>query len=217
LANDVEVWGIVLAAGGGSRFGERKQFQRLGSLRLVDHSVLATASVSVGVVLVLPEGAVWDGPPVTRLATGGVTRIASARAGLAAVPTSARIILIHDAAHPLATRDLFESLIDAMRDPAVDAAIPVLPTTDTIVHSRGGRVVGTVRREGLVSVQTPHAFKADVLRAAHKHGGHASDDSVLVYKSGASIKVIQGDPRNIHIATRSDLSIAEKLLRGAGD
>ena len=133
------------------------------------------------------------------------------------MPPSARIIVIHDAAHPLATRDLFKSLIDAMLDPAVDAAIPVLPATDTIVHSRGGRVIDTVRREGLVSVQTPHAFKADVLRAAHKHGGHASDDSVLVHKSGASIKVIEGDPRNIHIATRSDLSIAEKLLRAAED
>jgi 2-C-methyl-D-erythritol 4-phosphate cytidylyltransferase len=207
-----EVWGVVLAAGTGSRFGGRKQFLMLGDRRLVDHAVSTTVSVSSGVVLVLPRGVEWEGPPVTTLAIGDATRIGSARSGLRKVPSSAGIILIHDAAHPLASKTLFASLIDAMREPGVDAAIPVIPATDTIMRARHGRVVDAIPRDGLVSVQTPQAFKAEVLRAAHRHGGQASDDSVLVQEYGATIKVVEGDPRNIHVTTATELRLAERLL-----
>ncbi len=211
LSTRANVWGIVLAAGAGSRFGEKKQFLKLGDLRLVDRSVRTTDLVCAGLVLVVPEGFQWDGNPVESVVTGGETRTGSARRGLEAVPPSAEFIVVHDAAHPLAPRRLFEELIAAVQEPGVDAALPILPTTDTVMRVRLGHVVETVPREGLVTVQTPQAFRANALRAAHEHGGEASDDSVLVQRLGARIKTIPGDPRNIHIATEDDLAIANRL------
>ncbi|MGH2729720.1 MAG: IspD/TarI family cytidylyltransferase [Actinomycetota bacterium] len=204
---------MVLAAGAGERFGQRKQFLKLGGVRLVDHSVETMSRVCAGLVLVLPSGSLWDGRSVDDVVEGGATRIDSASQGLAAVPPDVQLILVHDAAHPLAPTSLMESLIEAVRQEGVDAALPVLPTRDTVMRVEGDRVVETIPRRGLVTVQTPQAFRANVLRRAHERGGDASDDSVLVQRMGANIKLVAGDPRNIHIATKEDLAMAERLCR----
>ena len=184
----------------------------MGGSRLVDISVRVTASVCQEVVLVLPSGYSWQGEPVTRVVVGGETRIDSARRGLDAVPTSAQVVLVHDAAHPLASKRLLDSLIRAVEQPSVDAALPALPTKDTVMRTRDDEVVETVPRKGLVWVQMPYAFKANVLRAAHSHGGQAADESVLVQRLGARIKTIPGEASNIHVATREDLAIVARLL-----
>ena len=88
------------------------------------------------------------------------------RAGLAAVPADAEIVVVHDAARPLAGADLFERTVAAVRGGA-DAAIPGVPVTDTVKQVEDGRVVATVDRSRLVAVQTPQAFRAAVLRRAH--------------------------------------------------
>jgi 2-C-methyl-D-erythritol 4-phosphate cytidylyltransferase len=207
------VWGIVLAAGTGERFGERKQFLRVAGTRPVDLAVRATTCACDATVLVLPRGTSWEGEPVAEVVEGGNTRIESARRGLAAVPSSAEIVVIHDAAHPLASRRLFETVIAAVRGADIDAAFPVAPINDTVMRLRGNVVVETIPREGLVTVQTPQAFKAKVLRAAHERGGAASDDSVLVQRLGASINTVPGESTNIHIATEGDLAIVARLLQ----
>lgn len=207
------IWGIVLAAGAGSRLGARKQFLRIGESRLVDLSVRATASVCEGLVLVLPKSSSWNGEPVTAVVDGGKTRLESARRGLEAVPSSTRIVVIHDAAHPLASERLFESLIEAVEVRGVDAALPVFPTSDTIMRTRRDQITETIPRDGLVTVQVPQAFKADVLRAAHERGGEASDDGVLVQQFGARIRTVPGEACNIHITTMDDLTMAAQLLR----
>jgi 2-C-methyl-D-erythritol 4-phosphate cytidylyltransferase len=207
----VESWGIVLAAGTGERFGDLKQFRRLGDTRLVDHSIRTAAAACDAVVLVLPLGVEWDGDPVAAVVPGGPTRITSARAGLAAVPSSAGIVVVHDAAHPLASVTLFERVIDAVRQGA-DAAVPAVPTRDTIMRFSEGRVMETVDREGLVIVQTPQAFRPDLLRLAHASSMEGQDDSVLVARCGSEISVVPGDPRNIHVTTREELELAARLL-----
>src|SRR5262245_48464005 len=103
------VWAIVVAGGRGERFGEAKQFLPLGDGRLVDHAVTAAATACAAVVVVLPAGTAWDGPPVAGTVTGGATRAASVRAGLAAVPADAEIVVVHDAARPLAPPALFRA------------------------------------------------------------------------------------------------------------
>lgn len=208
------IWGIVLAAGTGLRFGGRKQFLHIGESRLVDLSVRTTASACEGLVLVLPKGCAWEGEPVTAVVEGGDTRLDSARRGLAAVPSSAKIVVIHDAAHPLASERLIMSLIKAVQESGIDAALPVIPTKDTVMRMQQMEVVETIAREGLVAVQTPQAFKADVLRAAHRRGGEASDDGMLVQQLGGRIRTVAGEPSNIHVATSDDLAIAARLLQG---
>lgn len=202
---------IVVAAGGGQRFGAPKQFLLLGTTRLVDRAVAAAAQVCDEVVLVLPAGHPWDGPPVTATVSGGATRGASVRAGLAAVPASADVIVVHDAARPLATPQLFRAVIGAVRDGA-DAAVPAVAVTDTVKRVDAGRVIETVPRENLVAVQTPQAFRADTLRAAHAGNGDATDDAALVEAAGGSVVIVVGDARNLKVTTATDLTVAAALL-----
>jgi 2-C-methyl-D-erythritol 4-phosphate cytidylyltransferase len=150
---------------------------------------------------------------VSEVVEGCESRIESSRRGLEAVPSTAEIVVIHDAAHPLASQSIFESVIAAVRKAEIDAAFPVLSTKDTVMRVRQDRVTETVLREGLVTVQTPHAYKAKVLRAAHERGGSASDDGVLVQRLGARIKPVPGESINIHIATKQDLAIVARLLQ----
>lgn len=207
-----QVWAIVLAAGTGMRFGGVKQFTSLDGRRLVDVVVDTAVSVCDEVVVVLPAGVEWDGCPVAAVAEGGPTREASVRCGLAAVPPTVGLIVIHDAAHPLASPQLFEAVIAAVRTGAgIDGAVPGLPLAETLKRVDGGRSVANVPRGDLVMVQTPHAFRAEVLRTAHRRGGDATDDSVLVEAAGGTVVVVPGDPGNIHVTTPDELEMARRL------
>jgi 2-C-methyl-D-erythritol 4-phosphate cytidylyltransferase len=205
------VWAIVVAAGSGDRFGGPKQFAHLAGERVVDRSVVAARASCDGVVLVLADPEGWDGPAVDALVVGGATRADSVRAGLAAVPTDAAIVVVHDAARPLATAALFDAVIDAVRDGA-DGAVPGLAVTDTLKRVDDVRVTSTVDRVGLVAVQTPQAFRADILRDAHTSGADATDDASLVEELGGSVVVVPGDPRNLKVTGPADLMIAAALL-----
>jgi len=227
-----EVWAIVVAGGSGSRFGGvvLKQFLDLGGRPLIDWAVAAAAGTCDGVVVVLPAdhlaaaplpagGPVGSGegrPPGRCTAVaGGPSRAASVRAGLAAVPDGAEIVVVHDAARPLAGPGLFEQVVAAVRAGA-DAAVPGVPVPDTIkrVDTRDGRaiVVETLDRPALRAVQTPQAFRAGVLRRAHAGGGEATDDAALVEALGATVVVVEGDPANLKVTTADDLVRAEVLL-----
>jgi 2-C-methyl-D-erythritol 4-phosphate cytidylyltransferase len=215
------VWSIVVAAGGGSRFGGRKQFAELAGRSLVEWSVEACCAVSDGVVLVLPEGAPEHRFGAQVAVAGGPTRSASVRNGLAAVPADADIVIVHDAARPLASRSLFVAVLAALEDPAVAGALCACPVTDTVKEIDSvvagadgvlGDVVGTLDRARLVAVQTPQAFRAAVLREAHATGDDATDDAALVEGLGATVRVVAGDVRNLKVTTPADLAYAEHLL-----
>ncbi|MCZ7528138.1 MAG: 2-C-methyl-D-erythritol 4-phosphate cytidylyltransferase [Acidimicrobiia bacterium] len=208
----METWAIVAAGGLGTRFGRPKQFLPLAGRRLVDRAVEVAGAACDGVVLVLPAGAVWDGPGVTAVVEGGPTRSASVRAGLAAVPDRVAVVVVHDAARPLASPDLFSAVIEAVRAGA-DAAVPGLPVPDTLKRVVGDRVVETVGRDDLVAVQTPQAFRAAALRSAHATGADATDDAALVEAAGGSVVVVPGDPRNLKVTGPRDLLVAEALDR----
>src|SRR5207253_1205874 len=100
---------------------------------------------------------------------GGATRSESVRNGLAAVPDDVEVIVVHDAARPLASAALFDAVIDAVRGGA-DGAVPGISVVDTVKRVKDGRVVETLDRTTLVAVQTPQAFRAAALRAAHAGG-----------------------------------------------
>jgi 2-C-methyl-D-erythritol 4-phosphate cytidylyltransferase len=211
----VTVWVVVVAAGGGSRFGGRKQFEDMGGRSMVDWSVGAARTVADGVVLVVPPDVAVAPWPDTHgadvLVAGGATRTASVRAGVDAVPAEADVIVVHDGARPLASDVLFRSVVDAVATGA-DAAIPGLVLSDTVKRVDDDNVVvSTVDRHGLVMVQTPQAFRADLLRSAHGAGGDATDDAGLVEAQGATVRVVPGDPRNLKVTTPADLALARAL------
>jgi 2-C-methyl-D-erythritol 4-phosphate cytidylyltransferase len=205
-----------VAAGVGARFGGPKQFAPLGTGRVVDWAVVATAGACDGVVLVLPPDVAWDGVPVAAVVPGGASRAESVRAGLAAVPAQALIIVVHDAARPLAPPGLFQAVVAAVAAGA-DGALPGIPVTDTLKQTEGDRVLDTVSRAGLVAAQTPQAFRADVLRRAHAGvaNSDATDDAAMVEAVGGSVVVVPGAQANMKVTTGSDLAMAAALLEWA--
>ncbi len=208
------VWAVVVAAGSGARFGRPKQFDLLAGSPVVERSVSACRSVAAGVVLVLPPDRLDEAHGADVVVAGGTTRSASVRLGLAAVPDEAAIVVVHDAARPLAGPELFRSVVEAVTAGA-DAAVCALPVSDTLKRvGAGTRVVETVARQGLVAVQTPQGFAASVLRRAHLDGDEATDDAGLVEALGATVVVVPGDPRNVKLTTPADLDYAEHLLGG---
>jgi 2-C-methyl-D-erythritol 4-phosphate cytidylyltransferase len=205
------VWAVIVAAGWGQRFGGPKQFAELGGARLVDHAIATASAACDAVVLVVPDATDWQGAEVAALVTGGASRAESVRAGLDAVPLGAEVIVVHDAARPLATRELFNAVISAVRGGA-DGAVPGLAVADTLKRVDDVRVTATVDRVGLVAVQTPQAFEAEILRAAHATRTEATDDAALVEELGGTVVVVPGDPRNLKVTGPADLMIAAALL-----
>jgi 2-C-methyl-D-erythritol 4-phosphate cytidylyltransferase len=202
------VWTIVVAGGGGQRFGGAKQYQPLGEGRVLDVAVAAALQASDGVVVVVPP----EDVPGEGGVAGGATRSESVRNGLAAVPPDATVICVHDAARPLASVELFGSVVAAVVSGA-DAAVPAVPVTDTVkVVDAGGKVVSTPDRSTLVAVQTPQAFRADALRRAHATGGHGTDDAALVELAGGVVVTVPGEPWNQKITEPEDLERARGWL-----
>lgn len=207
----------MVAGGSGRRFGGAKQFAIVGGRSVVDWSVRAARSVAEGVVVVLPPDDTGEpelGAPSSlgadAVVVGGPTRAASVRAGLARVPEAAAIVVVHDAVRPLAPPWLFESVVAAVRAGA-EGAVPALPVGDTVKRVVDGTVAATVDRRQLVTVQTPQAFSAEALRRAHADEPEATDDAALLERLGATVRVVEGDARNLKITRPGDLELVAAL------
>ncbi|MFB0902652.1 MAG: 2-C-methyl-D-erythritol 4-phosphate cytidylyltransferase [Acidimicrobiales bacterium] len=207
-------WTIVVAAGSGSRFGgdTPKQFLEIAGKRVVDWSVSAAASVSDGVVVVVPKGSSVTVPAAglrcqVVCVNGGDSRSESVRKGLAQVPDTAQVVLVHDAARPVASAALMATVVAAVRNGA-DAAIPVVGVVDTIRDLEGN----IIDRSQLQAVQTPQGFSARALRDAHASGAHATDDATLVSAVGGLIVVVPGERWNIKVTEPDDLRVVAALL-----
>jgi len=211
----VSVAAVIVAAGQGTRFGAQKQFSVLEGETVAARSVRTARTVAESIVLVVPEGYEGDGEGADVVVVGGATRAASVRRGLE-LCRDAHVVVVHDAARPLASALLFRAVLDAVLAGA-DGAVPGIPVTDTVkrvVANDGATVVAaTVQRDELVTVQTPQAFRREVLERAHADGDEASDDAALVEALGARIVVVEGEPRNVKITHASDLEVLSVLQR----
>jgi len=207
----MEAWAVVVAGGTGTRFGAPKQFAELGGRPLIAWSLAAARRSCAGVVLVLPAGASPDAWDADTVVAGGATRSQSVRAGLAAVPETAEIIAVHDAARPLARPDLWTAVLDAVAAGA-DAAIPAAAVTDTVKQVAPDGHLVTLDRSRLVAVQTPQAFRAAVLRRVHLAGIDATDDASLVEAAGGRVVLVDGPLDNLKVTSRLDLVVAAALV-----
>lgn len=214
---------ILLAAGSGERLGlaTPKAFVDLGGSSMLVHAAAAAlgcANVS-SIVAVVPVG--WE--PAARdllgplgphdVVAGGASRQASVRAALEAIPTTARILVCHDAARPFASSALFTHVLRGLE--GVDGAVPVVPVPDTVKRIRSGLVERTEEREMFGLAQTPQAFDAVALRDAHaraeRDGIGVTDDAAALEGAGYRVRAIDGDPGNFKITTAEDLARAELL------
>jgi 2-C-methyl-D-erythritol 4-phosphate cytidylyltransferase len=209
----MSVWIVIVAAGSGTRFGGPKQYELLGSSRIVDRSIATACRVGDRVALVVGADdlgemrAQFAANPDVVVVAGGTTRSASVRGGLGAVSDDAEVIVVHDAARPLATDALFEQVIASVLAGAA-AAVPGVAVSDSLREIDGG----VVDRGRVVAVQTPQAFRADLLRRAHRDEPDASDDATLVEMIGGKVEIVPGETTNFKITTSHDLKVARMLV-----
>jgi 2-C-methyl-D-erythritol 4-phosphate cytidylyltransferase len=121
--------------------------------------------------------------------------------------------VVHDAARPFAGAGMFEAVVQAVERGA-DAAIPGVAVADTIKRIEQDEVRETIDRADLVAVQTPQAFRAEVLRRAHDGEPEATDDAALVEASGGRVSVVAGRVENFKITTPDDLKRARRVVGG---
>jgi 2-C-methyl-D-erythritol 4-phosphate cytidylyltransferase len=204
----MEIWGVVVAGGAGSRFGGPKQLAILAGRRVVDRSIEALQDWVKGLVVVgAPELGDAQELSVDVVVAGGATRSASVRNGLAAVPSTATHVLVHDAARPLVPGPVVGRVVDALMAGS-SAVVPVVPVTDTLRSVDGG----TVDRSGLVAVQTPQGFELSSLLAAHDLQIEGTDDASVVEAIGVAVDHVPGSAINLKITFPHDLSVAQVLL-----
>ena len=215
------VWAIVVAAGRGARYGGPKHRAVVAGRGVLEWSVDAARTIADGVVVVVAADEMGAKVPgADAVVVGGATRSESVRCGLARVPADAEVIVVHDAARPAAPAELFAAVVAAVRTGA-DGAVPGVPVTDTIKVVEGNRVVDTPHRASLVAVQTPQAFAAPALRAAHEAAaeagaGDVTDDATLVERAGGRVVVVPGEQANVKLTSPADLVGLEAALARVG-
>ena len=219
---------IIPAAGRGHRMGQGarpKQFLPLFGKPIVRWTVEACAaarSVAQLVLVVAPEDVdacrSWISDATEKpvqVVAGGDERQVSVQRGLAAVPASVPLVAVHDGVRPLVQPALLDQVVAAAaRHGAATAAVPL---KDTVKQVRDGWVQITPDRASLRAVQTPQAFRRDLLVEAHTRAQAdrwlATDDAALVERLGHPVAVVDGAYDNIKITTPEDLLLAETLLR----
>ncbi|WP_135229259.1 2-C-methyl-D-erythritol 4-phosphate cytidylyltransferase [Deinococcus fonticola] len=209
---------LIPAAGSGSRLGRGpKAFVEVRGQSLLARSVAALRPLVDEVVVALPEG--MELPPGldARAIVGGATRQDSVARLLRA--TSAEYVLIHDAARPFLPENVVLDLLEAVHESG--AATLALPVADTLVRAEAGGNWGDLTpREGLWAVQTPQAFRRELILKAHAQavtdGFAATDDAGLVARllkaeGNGRVRLVPGDARLFKVTTPGDLALAEAL------
>jgi len=215
---------VIVAAGTASRMGGiDKVMAPLGGEPLLLHSVRAFQNCEAirEIVIVTREDLLMKVmslcagfSKVRGVVVGGADRPASVQAGLNNLSDRVKLVAVHDGARPLITWQVIDRTVRAAH--SYGAAAPAVPVKDTIKIVKGGIVSSTPDRSTLQAVQTPQVFDRVLLRGAlqktQKDKKAITDDCSAVENLGMSVKIVEGDERNIKVTTPMDLKIAELLL-----
>ena len=221
---------VILAAGSSTRMGTDKSVLTLDGIPviiravqafekhdLVDEIIVVTREESVPMIADLC--AQYALKKVRRVMAGGATRAESSLIGVTAVDKKAEYIAIHDGARPLITQKVITDALYAARE--YHAAVPVIPSTDTLRMVENGFIGGDVDRDSVIRIQTPQIFDADLIKGALTYAVDknvtVTDDSSAVRLTGFKIKTVEGDVNNIKLTTPEDVPVAEAILKEGGD
>jgi 2-C-methyl-D-erythritol 4-phosphate cytidylyltransferase len=213
---------LIVAAGRGERLGSGrpKALVSLAGRPMLEWSVESLRAVrSVEqIVIALPPDELDAAPAGTTAIPGGAARSHSVREALSATGDGDPVI-VHDAARPLATPELFERALAQLESSGADAVIAAALVSDTIKQVADDRrtVTRTLDRSRLWAVQTPQVFRRDTLErvfaeASDELLASATDDAWLVERAGGSVEVVDAGPENLKVTTTTDLRLAELLL-----
>jgi 2-C-methyl-D-erythritol 4-phosphate cytidylyltransferase / 2-C-methyl-D-erythritol 2,4-cyclodiphosphate synthase len=206
---------IIVAAGRGERAGGPlpKQWQRLGSARVIDHTLAAFGGIGDIVTVIHPDDAHRAANLPGAVVFGGATRALSVRAGLEALAATAPdLVLIHDAARATCPPEVIRAVIAALADHP--AAAPGLAVSDALWRAEDAEVRAITPRAGLYRAQTPQGFRFAAIYAAHQGdlAGNAADDVELALAAGIPVKIVPGHEDNLKITTSADFARATRLV-----
>jgi len=192
--------------------GRPKALVPLCGRPMLEYSVAALQAVPAvsQIIVALPADELDNAPAGTVAVSGGAQRSHSVRNALAACGDD-DVVIVHDAARPLASVALFQEVVKAVRVGA-DGAVPGIPVADTVKVVDDGRVVETLDRARLGAVQTPQAFAAGMLRRAHEDAAEGTDCAALVEAAGGRVVVVPGEEANAKITSQHDLLVARSLI-----
>ncbi|MEE9304900.1 MAG: 2-C-methyl-D-erythritol 4-phosphate cytidylyltransferase [bacterium] len=223
---------IVPAAGAGVRMeaDRPKQFRPLGDRPLLVHTLqrLSDSPLIETVVVVVPADWVakarseliepYGLAKVGAVVAGGAERQNSVAAGLEALGPEVDLVVVHDGVRPFVTEAMVADVVEAAR--AAGAAVAAIPVAETVKRVADGAVVETVSRDGLYRVQTPQAFRrevlAEALERARAEGVVGTDEAALVERFGRPVRVVAGSAVNLKVTSPEDWSLAESILSSLG-
>jgi 2-C-methyl-D-erythritol 4-phosphate cytidylyltransferase len=226
----METAALIMAGGSGDRFaageaGTAKQLAPVAGRAMIAWSsgALARSTRVAHLTLVVPAGTEANAraalskeaaAKVRACVEGGATRQESVFNGLRALPDTVTHVLIHDAARPCLSSELIERVLDALG--AHDAVVPAVAATDTLIRDCEGRVDAVIDRVHVARVQTPQAFRLELILRAHREakarGFQSSDDGSLVLALGEPVHTVPGERTNIKVTFRDDVAVAEAIL-----
>ena len=222
-----KVGGIVLAAGKGERMGSplNKVYLPLGDDPVIVHSlrVFENSSMVNSYVIAAAESELsfcrtllssYSLPKLAGIVPGGSIRQESVAAGLKALPEDCDLVVVHDGARPLLTKEVLEGGLQ--RAQLSGAVVVAVPAKDTIKVVEGERIKATPDRSTLWLAQTPQIFRRKLLQealdAARESGYQGTDDASLVERLGHPVDIYPGTHNNIKITTPEDINIARALM-----
>ena len=230
MDNAFRIGAIIVAAGSGLRFGELKQFKKLGIKPLYLYSLQSFINCNLidQIVLVVPKDLLNTISneasklnPRINVVAGGKLRQDSVLAGVNGLSVNCDIVCVHDAARPFVSINLINKTINACKEN--DGAIAALPSHDTVkdINVNDNRIKRTIPREKIWLAQTPQAFHRSQLKKALLYAKdneiQVTDEATLLESLNYSIVVIKGSNDNFKITTPHDWKLAELLLETNND
>ena len=219
---------LILAGGVGRRMDSAipKQFLSLGGTPIVSHSIkIFELSDKISDIVVVCHNDHIDrmesifseiqAKKIRCLIPGGETRQKSSFIGLKNCPPGTEYVLIHDSARPFISISMVDDLLSAARESG--SAGPVIDNNDTVIETSEDFISKIPERDSLKRVQTPQAFRYDVIVHAHKMAlkngtTSASDDCGLVLNSGGKVRIVRGREENLKITSGLDMELAELIF-----
>lgn len=208
-----KITAIILASGEGKRVGFRKQFAELCGKPVFLYSLEKAIDLFDEVIITLPKDVISDVkvPPRVKKVIGGRERQHSVYNAL--LEATGDIVVIHDSARPLVSKEMFLKVIELEN---YDGKIIAAPARDTLKEVIEGRILKTLDRNVIWHAQTPQAFYRKVLLECHlkaqAEGFIGTDDASLLERYGYTVGVVEGSYWNIKITYPEDLELVRRIM-----